>query len=76
MFSNLTKEIVFQVKGHIMKNWGSPFILGFMVFLLLAATGIITSDFAYYSLVVGILLQLICFLKYGRNFGDKTNAPS
>lgn len=54
--------------------------MGFMLLLLIAASslsmGLTVSAgeaavYAYYALVVGIVLQLACFLKYGGKDGGK-----
>lgn len=61
------------VRGYVKENWGAPFIVGFIA-LLLAAAGSLLMGFsvladevgvyAYYALVVGVVLQLVCFWKY------------
>jgi len=52
------------------ENWGAPFILGFMMSLLVAVGLLImgfpwsaeaVGNFAYFSLVTGVVLQLVCF---------------
>jgi heme/copper-type cytochrome/quinol oxidase subunit 4 len=69
-----------RVKGCIRKNWGAPFITGFILLLMITATslsmglanvadGVAIS--AYYSLVVGVILQLVCFLKYNKRNGQR-----
>ena len=66
-------NIVLKVKGYIKENWGSPFIVGFI--LLLVSAAVCLSEglssladgiavYAYYALIVGVVLQLICFVKY------------
>ena len=60
--------------SYLRENWGSPFIVAFMV-LLMAAAGWLAAGlealanevavYAYYSLVVGVALQLVCYLKHG-----------
>jgi heme/copper-type cytochrome/quinol oxidase subunit 4 len=53
-----------------------------MVFLAAAAASMVTSSeslanglaiFAYFALVVGIVLQLVCFLKYTKSNGEKNH---
>jgi uncharacterized integral membrane protein len=60
--------------SYLRENWGAPFIIAFMVMLMAAAGYLccglesIANDiavYAYYSLVIGVVLQLICYLKYG-----------
>jgi hypothetical protein len=62
-----------------MENWGFPFIAGFLLFLfssaILLAVGLANlaeqiADFAYFSIVVGVVLQLICFSKNIEKNGD------
>lgn len=57
-------------------NWGAPFIGIFIIFLMSAAIcssiGLLwladsIAIGAYYVLIVGIVLQLICFIKYRKN---------
>ena len=65
-------KIMVKVKGYVKENWGSPFIVGFMLLLLTAAVplsaGLSLADaiavYVYYALVVGVVLQLACFLRY------------
>jgi hypothetical protein len=54
------------------ENWGAPFVLGFMGLLLAAVICLAfglewwaseVAVYAYYSLVVGVVLQLVCFWK-------------
>ena len=61
-------------KGYFGKNWGTPFVLAFIGFLIVAAVSLdlgfasLANDVAiwsYYSLIVGVVLQLVCFVKYG-----------
>jgi len=63
-----------DVKQYFGENWGSPFILAFMVLLAVAAVSLslglasLANDDAIWSycfLVVGVVLQLFCFVKYG-----------
>jgi hypothetical protein len=68
-------NIKIKVKAYLKKNWGSPFIVGFML-LLTCTTIFLSADlsfwadtfsvYAFYALVVGVLLQLVCSLKYSR----------
>jgi len=60
-------------KRYFRENLGAPFVIAFQVMLLLCAFLLIrgysalaneVAVYAYYSLVVGVVLQLICFMKY------------
>jgi len=54
-------------------NWGAPFVIAFQV-LLVSAAGYLAigaetianelAVYAYYSLVAGVILQLISYLKF------------
>jgi hypothetical protein len=69
----LAKEVLGS--KYLKENWGAPFIVVFMV-LLMGSAGLLASGledvanmvavYAYYSLVIGVVLQLICYLKYGK----------
>ena len=70
---------MFRVKGYVRENWGTPFILGFMLLLMVAAGSLsvgldvlanAVAVCAYYALVAGIVLQLICFVKFGEKGGN------
>jgi len=63
-----------RLKGYLRENWGSPFVVAFMA-LLMAAAGFLCAGseamanelavYAYYCLVLGVVLQLVCYLRYG-----------
>jgi heme/copper-type cytochrome/quinol oxidase subunit 4 len=68
-----------KVKAYVRENWGAPFVAGFMFLLVVAAVSLVmgleffadgVAVFAYFALVVGVVLQLACFLKYGEKGGD------
>jgi hypothetical protein len=72
-------KIMIKVKGYVKENRGSPFIVGFMLLLVVAVVSpsagwASLADtlvvYAYYALVIGVVLQLACFLKY-RGKSDK-----
>ena len=61
-------------KEYFRENWGASFILAFMVLMIVAAVSLgvgLTSlangvaIWSYGSLVVGVILQIVCFVKYG-----------
>jgi hypothetical protein len=73
MTQNGFDKISVKVKGHVKKNWGSPFIVGFILLLISAAVSLSEglssladgiAVYAYYALIVGVILQLVCFVKY------------
>ena len=76
----MLKDFLLRVKGYVRENWGTPFILGFMLLLMIAAGSLAmgldvlaneVAVYAYYALVAGIVLQLICFVKFGEKGGNK-----
>ncbi|MES4787417.1 MAG: hypothetical protein C4294_18225 [Nitrospiraceae bacterium] len=57
---------------YFRENWGAPFIIGFILLLMVAAACLacgldsLANDvavYAYYLLVAGVVLQLISFLR-------------
>ena len=73
-------KIMLKVKGYVKENWGSPFIVGFMLLLVVAAVSLSAglssladnvAVYAYYALVAGVFLQLASFLKYRGKSNDE-----
>ena len=67
-------RIVEALRGYLRENWGSPFVVAFMALLMAAAGFLCTGSeamanelavYAYYCLVLGVGLQLACYLRYG-----------
>lgn len=63
------------LKSYLRENWGAPFVIGFMLLLLICAGLLVGSRldlanevaiYAYYMLVVGVVLQLVSFLRYNK----------
>ncbi len=61
------------MKRYLRENWGAPFIVGFMVLLLVCAGLLVGGNsngaeslavYAYYLLVIGVMLQLTSFLRH------------
>jgi hypothetical protein len=72
-------KITIKLKGHVKENWGSPFIAGFVVLLLTAAVSLSVglsfwanalAVYAFYALTVGVILQLVCSVKYRKHNGE------
>jgi len=72
-------KIMLKVKGYVRENWGSPFIVGFMLLLVVAAVSLSAglafladnvAVYAFYALVAGVFLQLACFIKYRSKSDD------
>ena len=70
---NNLRNTMIKVKGYVKENWGYPFIVGFMFLLIGAAVSLSVglssladsmAVYAFYALAGGVVLQLICFLKY------------
>lgn len=73
-------KIMLKVKGYVKENWGFPFIVGFMLLLVVAAVSLsaglssladTVAVYAYYALVAGVFLQLASFLKYRGKSDDE-----
>jgi len=65
-----------RFKEYFRENWGAPFIIVFMVLLVVAAVFLglgleflaeRLAEFAYYFLVVGVVLQLVVAIKEERS---------
>ena len=72
-------EIPARAKWYVKENWGAPFVVGFMALLMVAAVSVLmglvvladeVAVYAYYALVIGVFLQLVCFLKYRKKEGE------
>jgi hypothetical protein len=64
-----------KVKTYIKQNWGAPFVIVFMLLLIIAALFLamgytlpaeVIGALAYFNLIVGVILQFARFLKYDR----------
>jgi len=64
--------LLLRVKLYFTANWDAPFVMGFILFLIIGAIFLSIGStafagsvaaFAYYSLIVSIVLQLVCFLR-------------
>jgi heme/copper-type cytochrome/quinol oxidase subunit 4 len=76
----LAQRFVVWARVYFQENWGAPFVLGFIATLLVAATcltaglswqGEQLGVLAYFYLVVGVALQLVCFWKLGQKKGRR-----
>jgi hypothetical protein len=67
--------IAIKLRRYVKANWGSPFIIGFIVLLLSAAVSLSDSlaTYAYYTLVIGIFLELASFLRYRGESNDEVS---
>ena len=73
------RYIINKVKGYVRENWGSPFIVAFMLLLVSTAVSLAiglsylddsTAVYAFCALTVGVILQLVCFLKYTKKTSE------
>jgi hypothetical protein len=80
MIRNFAKKVSVRIEIYTRENWGAPFILGFMFLLMVAAVSLwigvadVANEvaiYAYYALVGGVVLQLVCFLRYNKKNGEK-----
>lgn len=85
MIKEFAKEFPARVKAYTRENLGAPFIVGFMLLLMVAAVSLsigvaVLADevaiVAYYALVGGVVLQLVCFLRYNKKNGEKNYESS
>jgi heme/copper-type cytochrome/quinol oxidase subunit 4 len=78
-------KIPVRVKGYVRENWGAPFIVGFMLLLMITVASLSMSlatladevaVYAFYALVIGVILQLVCYLRHNKSNGEKNNEQS
>lgn len=69
------KRFLPRVKRYFSENLGAPFVIVFQTLLLVCAGLLIVGDAelangvatgAYFSLVIGVVLQLVSFLRHGK----------
>jgi hypothetical protein len=74
------KDMRFKLKNYVKENWGVPFIMLFMLLLVVAVTlsvmglGLsaeVVGAIAYFTLFTGVVIQFACFLKYDKKRGAK-----
>jgi len=75
--TDLSNKIIHTTRCYVTENWGSPFIVAFILLLFGAAISLSLdlsefansiSVYAFCSLVIGAILQLISFLKYRKGY--------
>ena len=63
-----------RLRSYFRENWGAPAIICFMALLMIAALFLAEgmeeianaiAVCAYYFLVAGVVLQIICYVKFG-----------
>jgi amino acid transporter len=82
MTQSLHTSTIEKVKNSIRGNWGSPFIAVFMLFLVSSAIFLSAglsyladsaATFAFFALVVGVILQLVSFFKFRKKVSEATD---
>ena len=78
MSEDSAEKIPAKTSRYVRENWGAPFVIAFMLLLVVAAASLAigldsfadgVAACAYFALVAGVVLQLVCFLKH-----DKTSS--
>ena len=73
MFS--VKRFLPRAKKYLKANLGASFIIGFQILLIICASLLFQGNsalanevavYAYYLLVVGVVLHFVSFLRYGK----------
>ena len=68
-----------RIMRYFRQNMGAPFVIVFQILLLFCAALLIwgysnlaneVAVYAYYSLVVGVVLQLVSFIRHGEGTVD------
>jgi hypothetical protein len=79
------QKIQVLTHSYFRENWGFPFIAGFLIFLFSSAILLAAdmsywaepiANISYFSLVVGVVLQLIGFSQTIKKNGDISNGSS
>ena len=82
MRKNINRVNRIKLKTYIKQNWGAPFVIGFMLLLVVAAALLaiglsvpaeVVGAFAYFSLAAGAILQFACYLRSKKKQGVKKN---
>jgi len=79
LLSSFVRRFLIWARGYLSENWGAPFVLGFVFLLLVAVVLLIVglqwtaegvANYAYFVLVVGVVLQLVCSWRRGYDKGE------
>jgi ABC-type enterobactin transport system permease subunit len=85
MVNDMTYKFLAHVKVYVRENWGSPFIVGFMMFMVIAAAFLLMNlsvlademaTLAYFALVAGVIGQFFCYLKSNKRNSEKDNGSN
>jgi heme/copper-type cytochrome/quinol oxidase subunit 4 len=79
IFRAFVNKVPAGARQYVKENWGAPFVVGFVALLMVAAVTLLmdfavlaneVAVYAFYALVVGVVLQLVCFLRCGKKAGE------
>jgi len=82
MFPRFDVKILPKIKEYLKDNPGAPFVIGFQLLLVVCAGLLIQGNsvmanevavYAYFSLVIGVVLQLIAYLRHGNMVEKKSD---
>lgn len=74
-----------RVKWYVGENWGAPSIVEFMLLLMVVAVSLSigvaevaneVAFYAYYTLIIGFVLQFVHSMKVSQKNGGKNNGSS
>lgn len=74
-----------RVREYLSKNWGAPFVAAFMALLAVSAAELslgladeanTAAVYGFYSLVVGVVLQIASYVKFGEGVSEEVAPPS
>ena len=80
MIKSFSKGMPARIKEYVRDNWSAPFIVGFMLLLMVAAASLSmglaaladeVAVCAFIALVVGVILQGVCYLIHDKRNGEK-----
>ncbi|MGI0091934.1 MAG: hypothetical protein ACREBS_09510, partial [Nitrososphaerales archaeon] len=73
-----------KTRRYLRENWGAPFVVAFII-LLIASSILLTTGragsansigvYAFYALVLGVILQIASYIKYGEREEQKKLPP-
>ena len=81
MITSCLKKIISSFKRYVSENWGAPFIAMFILILMMTCVSFLIGKVslaaslaidAYYVLIAGVALQLICFIKQRKSREEAT----
>jgi len=82
MFSRFNVKVPPKIKKYFKDNPGAPLVIGFQLLLVLCAVLLIqgssaiankVATYAYFLLVVGVVLQFIAYVRHRNNVEEHDN---